>query len=270
MTTAGDDRAAATPRAATPDETIRPFQIEVPEVELSDLRNRLAAARMPAELPGVGWDRGVPAGHLSALLDYWHTTYDWRAHEAAVNKLPQFTTNIDGAHVHFIHVRSPMPDAKPLMLIHGWPGSIVEFLEMIGPLTDPGTHGEPSADAFHLVIPSIPGYGFSGPTTEQGWNDKRVVAAFAELMRRLEYGRYGVHGGDMGSIIGRSMGVADQGHLSGVHVLQVFSFPSGDPSEMEGLDQEDYRRMARLTDFQQRKGAYAALQSTRPQTMATR
>jgi pimeloyl-ACP methyl ester carboxylesterase len=250
------------------DDAIRRFRIGVPQAALDDLSKRLAQTRWPDDLPGTGWDYGPPEGYLKAYVEYWNAAYDWRKHEAALNAFPQFTTTIDDANVHFIHVRSPEPDARPLMLIHGWPGSIAEFIDMIGPLSDPRRHGSDPAEAFHIIVPSIPGYGFSGPTTERGWSDKRVAAAFAELMRRLGYERYGVHGGDMGSIIGRTLGMADQARIVGVHVLQAFAFPSGAPGEMDGLNEEDYRRLARLTDFQRRKGAYAMLQSTRPHTLA--
>ena len=151
------------------DTAIRPFRIDIPQADLDDLRDRLARTRWPDELPGVGWTRGVPLGYLKELAAYWADGYDWRKQEARLNELPQFTTTIDGANIHFLHVRSPEPDALPLILTHGWPGSIVEFLSVIGPLTDPRAHGGDPADAFHLVIPSLPGYGLSGPTREAGW-----------------------------------------------------------------------------------------------------
>jgi hypothetical protein len=164
---------------------IRPFRIDVPQADLHDLRDRLACTRWPDELPGVGWSYGVPIGYLKELAEYWRTAYDWRKHEARLGEFPQFATTIDGANVHFLHVRSPEPDALPLILTHGWPGSIVEFLEVIGPLTDPRAYGADSADAFHLVISSIPGYGFSGPTHDTGWITSRAARAWAELMNRL-------------------------------------------------------------------------------------
>src|SRR3712207_4596357 len=168
---------------------IRPFRIEVPQTDLDDLRNRLARTRWPDELPGVGWSRGVPLGYLEELAEYWRTTYDWRRWEAKLNGFPQFTTTVDGQNVHFLHVRSPETDALPLVISHGWPGSVVEFLDVIGPLTDPKAHGGDPADAFHLVIPSLPGFGFSGPSAEHGWDSFRIAGAFAELMDRLGYGR---------------------------------------------------------------------------------
>lgn len=162
---------------------IRPFRLEVSEAELADLRGRLARTRWPEQLPGAGWDYGVPLDYLKELAAYWQTGYDWRRHEARLNGLPQFLTSIDGANVHFVHVRSPEPAALPLMLTHGWPGSIVEFLEVIDPLTEPRSHGYDPADAFHVVVPSIPGFGLSGPTMAPGWDVGRVASAWTVLMR---------------------------------------------------------------------------------------
>ena len=178
----------------TSDAEIRPFRIDVPQADLDDLRDRLARTRWPDELPGLGWSRGVPLAYLRQLAAYWADGYDWRKHEARLNQYPQFTTTIDGANIHFLHVRSPEPDALPLILTHGWPGSVVEFLKVIGPLSDPRAHGGDPADAFHLVIPSLPGYGLSGPTREPGWTTGRVARAWAQLMARLGYHRYGAQG----------------------------------------------------------------------------
>jgi hypothetical protein len=155
------------------DVDIHPFSIDIPQSQLDDLRDRLARTRWPDELPGVGWSRGVPLGYLEELAEYWRTSYDWRKYEAMLNELPQYTTTIDGASVHFVHRRSPEPDALPLIMTHGWPGSFMEFLDVIGPLSDPRGHGDDPTDAFHLVIPSIPGFGFSGPTRETGWSAER-------------------------------------------------------------------------------------------------
>jgi len=171
--------------AVSAERLIRPFRIDVPQADLDDLKDRLARTRWPDEIPGVGWSRGVPLGYLKDLAGYWLTTYDWGKQEATLNELPQFSTEIDGAHVHFLHVLSPESGALPLILTHGWPGSIVEFLKVIGPLTDPVAHGGDRRDAFHLVIPSLPGFGFSGPTREAGWSSDRTARAWAELMRRL-------------------------------------------------------------------------------------
>src|SRR6202035_4819633 len=179
------DADATTDARTATDARIRPYRISVPQADLDDLRERLARTRWARDLPGTGWERGVPAGYLRELADYWAKEYDWRAHEAALNALPQFITTIDGASVQFLPLCSAQRASTPLLLLHGWPGSIVEFLDMIGPLTDPAAHGGDPAQAFHLVIPSLPGYGFSGPLTEAGWTDGRTAAALAELMTPL-------------------------------------------------------------------------------------
>ena len=170
---------------------IRPYRIEIPQAQLDDLHDRLDRTRWPDELPGVGAAYGAPLDDVRDLADHWRHDYDWRRHEAELNELPQFTTTIDGQNVHFIHVQSPDRNALPLILTHGWPGSVVEFLDVIGPLSE----------TFHVVVPSIPGFGFSGPTTETGWSNARVARAWAELMGRLGYERYGAQGGDMGALI---------------------------------------------------------------------
>ena len=160
---------------------ILPFRIDVPQADLDDLRDRLARTRWPDQLPGVGWDYGIPLEYVRELASYWRDEYDWRVHEARLNGFDQFTTTIDGARVHFLHVRSASPDALPLIITHGWPGSVVEFWDIIGPLTDPAAFGGAADDAFHLVIPSIPGYGFSGPTQDRGWDARRVARAWAVM-----------------------------------------------------------------------------------------
>jgi pimeloyl-ACP methyl ester carboxylesterase len=164
---------------------IRPFRIDIPQADLDDLQARLDRTRWPDQLPGVGWDYGIPLDYVRELAGYWRAGYDWRAQERRLNEFPQFSTTIDGQNVHFLHVRSAEPGALPLVMTHGWPGSVVEFLEVIGPLTDPRAHGGNPADAFHLVVPAIPGYGFSGPTRDRGWNVRRIAQAWDELMRRL-------------------------------------------------------------------------------------
>jgi pimeloyl-ACP methyl ester carboxylesterase len=253
--------------SGTDAKVIRPYQISVPQADIDDLRERLARTRWAADLPGAGWERGVPAGYLRELADYWAKKYDWRAHEAALNAYPQFITTIDGADVQFLHLRSAQPDATPLLLLHGWPGSIVEFLDLIGPLTDPAAHGGDPADAFHLVIPSLPGYGFSGPLTETGWTDGRTAAALAELMDRLGYDRYGVQGGDVGAFIGPLIGRAAPGRVIGVHVNALVTFPSGDPAEMAALTDAERARLAAMEHWQQKSSAYMQVQGTRPQTI---
>ena len=251
----------------TTDTDVRPFRIDIPQADLDDLRDRLARTRWPDELSGGGWSRGVPLAYLRELAEYWRGTYDWRAQEARLNEFPQFTTSIDGQNVHFLHVRSPEPGALPLIITHGWPGSVAEFIDVIGPLTDPRSHGGDPADAFHVVAPSIPGFGFSGPTTEAGWNVRRIATAWAELMRRLGYKRYGAQGGDWGSGISRDLGIIDADHLAGVHLNMLLTFPPGDPSQLDLTDDEK-ARLARLTRFNKELSGYSMIQSTRPQTLA--
>jgi pimeloyl-ACP methyl ester carboxylesterase len=253
-------------------ETIQSFKIEIPEAELDDLRDRLARTRWPDELPGVGWNRGVPRGYLRELADYWRTTYDWRQHEAELNELPQFVTTIDGANVHFLHVRSEEPDALPLIVTHGWPGSIVEFLDIIEPLTDPGAHGGDPADAFHLVIPSIPGFGLSGPTGDPGWTQRRIARAFAELMSRLGYATYGAQGGDVGAQVSPDLGRVDPDRVVGVHVnaasVGFMPFPPLEDAELAELTDSERARVDRIARYMEDGSGYASIQSTRPQTLA--
>ncbi|MFG2054254.1 epoxide hydrolase family protein [Micromonospora sp. NPDC048930] len=249
-------------------EEITPFQINIPQDHLDDLRQRLSHTRWPSEVPGAGWAAGVPLNYLKDLADYWQTTYDWRAHEARLNEFPQFTTVIDGQKMHFLHVRSPEPEALPLILTHGWPGSIVEFMKIIGPLTDPARHGGDAADAFHVVAPSLPGFGFSSPLAAPAWDTSRVARAWAELMRRLDYHRYGAQGGDTGAIVSPELGRIDPDHVIGVHVNNLGTFPSGDPAELVGLTEADQARLALMTTWGRDMSGYAIVQSTRPQTIS--
>ncbi len=259
----------------SPAESIEPFRLSVPQSDLDDLYDRLDRTRWPAELPGAGWEYGVPAGYLRDLVRYWRHTYDWRAAEAELNRWPQFTTTIDGANVHFAQVHSPEPDATPLVLTHGWPGSIVEFLDVVGPLTDPVAHGGDAADAFHVVVPSLPGFGLSGPTTEPGWEAGRVADAWAELMRRLGHERFGVQGGDWGAAVSRELGRAHPDRVIGVHLNllpggQAATEPTED--ELAGLGPEERERTLRSwrrwAEWSREGTGYAVLQSTRPHTLA--
>ena len=247
---------------------MRPFLIDVPQADLDDLRERLARTRWPAGSPEPGWDRGVPLEYLQELAEYWRTGYDWRAAERRLNSHPQFVTRIDGADVHFLHVRSPEPDAMPILLTHGWPGTVAEFLDVIGPLTDPAAHGGDPADAFHLVIPSIPGYGFSGPVEQAGWDIGRVARAWARLMSDLGYDRYVAQGGDWGSVISLELGLADPEHVAGVHVNMLVTFPPPDPAAMAGLSEEDMARLEHAAWFAEDGMGWQRIQSTRPQTLA--
>ena len=247
------------------DSKIISHRIDIPQGALDDLRDRLGRTRWPDELPGVGWDLGVPLDYLKGLAGYWATTYDWRGQEAALNEFAQFTTVIDGQNVHFLHVRSPEPEALPLLITHGWPGSIAEFLDIIGPLVDPAAHGGDPADAFHVIAPSIPGFGFSGPTHETGWNTVRVARAWVELMRRLGYERYGAQGGDTGALISPELGRIDPEHLTGIHVNNLLTFPSG---QLDDLSDADQGRLKLMQRWQNEMAGYASIQSTRPQTLA--
>jgi pimeloyl-ACP methyl ester carboxylesterase len=249
-------------------EEISPFRSEIPQSELDNLRDRLANTRWPDELPGVDWNYGVPLGYVQALAETWLNSYGWRTSEAALNVYPQFTTTIDGQNIHFLHVRSPEPDAFPLILTHGWPGSIFEYLDVLAPLSDPRSHGGDPNDAFHLVVPSLPGYGFSGPTRETGWDLFRTAGAWATLMNRLGYTRYGAVGNDAGSMISPEIGRCDGEHVVGVHVTQIFSFPSGDPSEFEGLSQQEQQDLALLQWFFQNKMSFNTFNAQQPQTVA--
>jgi len=252
---------------ATADTDIRPTTIDIPQPVLDDLRERLDRAHWPDELPGDG-DYGVKQSYIRSLYDHWRTAFDWRAVERRLNAYPQFRTTIDGQNVHFLHVRSPEPDALPLIVTHGWPGSVLEFLDIIGPLSDPRAHGGDPADAFDLVVPSMPGYGLSGPTRERGWTNHRIAKAWVELMHRLGYERYGAMGNDAGSMISPEIGRLDPDHVVGVHVTQIFSFPSGDPTEFAGMSDEEMRELQTLQWFVENKFAFNKLMSEQPQTLA--
>ncbi|HEY1739238.1 MAG TPA: epoxide hydrolase, partial [Acidimicrobiia bacterium] len=213
------------------DSDLQPFRVEVPDAVLDDLRDRLARTRWPDQIPDSGWGYGTDRAYLQELCDYWRTSFDWRAQEARFNRWPHFLTHVDGQQVHLIHARSPEPDALPLLITHGWPGSVAEFLDVIGPLSDPRAHGGDPADAFHVVVPSIPGYAWSGPTTAPGWDVRRVAEAWAALMARLGYARYGAQGGDWGSMISTQVAVVDPAHVAGIHVNMLLAFPP-DPSKI--------------------------------------
>jgi epoxide hydrolase len=255
--------------ASAQNEDLIPYVVEVPEADLDDLRARLLNVRWPDELPDADWEYGVPRAYVQDLVRYWRDGYDWRVHEAKLNQHPQFTTTIDGQPIHFIHVRSPERDALPLICTHGWPMSVFEYLDLIAPLSDPRAHGADPADAFHVVIPSVPGVAFSGPTREPGWNSVRVARAWTTLMERLGYDRYGAHGNDGGSQISPEVGRHDPARVVGVHVTQIFSFPSGDPAEFADLSEEDQAALAFLEQFTAGGGlAYNQYQSAQPQTLA--
>ena len=237
---------------------IQPFTISVPQGDLDDLQKRLERTRFTIEIPGSGSDYGVSLEWVKRMVNYWCTGYDWRAWEAKLNAYPQFTTEIDGQKIHFIHVRSSRQDALPLILSHGWPGTVVEYLDVIPDLSQD----------FHLVIPSLPGFGFSGPTRERGWNRYRMARAWIELMKRLGYDLYGAVGNDAGSMVSPEVGRLDPQHVIGVHVTQIFSFPSGDPAEFEGMTEEEQSAMQRLQWFWENMGAFNQVQAQSPQSLA--
>ncbi|MGW1281943.1 epoxide hydrolase family protein [Streptomyces tsukubensis] len=234
---------------------IKPFRIEIPQADLDDLTDRLARTRWPNEVADAGWDYGFPLARLRELAEHWRTRYDWREHEKRLNELPHFTTEIDGQNIHFVHVRSADPDALPLILTHGWPGSFLEFLDVIEPL---------SRD-FHLVIPSIPGYGFSGPTHERGWDTLRIARAWAELMHRLGYERYGAQGGDFGSGISTALGAVAPEQVVGVHVNYLPTPPAPDAG-LE-LSASDEARLDQTRKLMANRPPYQALQALTPQTI---
>jgi epoxide hydrolase len=247
------------------DSSLRPFTVDVPDAVLEDLRDRLRRTRWPDQIPGSGWSYGTDLTYLRDLCDTWATTYDWRAQEKRFNQWPHVLTDIDGQTVHCIHARSPEPDAFPLVITHGWPGSVAEFLDIIGPLSDPRAHGGDPADAFHVVCPSIPGYGWSGPTHEPGWDVRRVAETIAQLMARLGYDRYGAQGGDWGSMISSALGSIDRAHVAGLHLNMLIAFPpSGDTT---GLTEQEQADVDALQAFLQTGTAYQEVQGKNPQTL---
>ncbi len=252
------------------DDQIRPFRINIPQEQLDDLGERLRRTRWAEELPAAqrgsgqqtgpvppGWEYGVPGDYVRGLLEYWRDGFDWRAQEARLNTHPHHTTEIDGQNIHFVHVRSANPQAIPLILTHGWPNTFAEYTGLVDGLTD----------SFHLVIPSLPGFAFSGPTREQGWDAQRTAKAWAQLMRRLGYERYGAHGNDAGAIVAPLQGLVDPAGVIGVHVNQIFSFPTGDPAEFEGLTPEEFQYLQFLQSFVDH-AVHDKLQQEQPQTIA--
>jgi epoxide hydrolase len=244
---------------------IEQFEIRVDDGVLDDLRARLALTRFPDQIEGTGWEYGIPIDYVRELVEYWRDKYDWRAQEARLNEFDHFRTAIDGQSVHFIHARSPHSNALPLLLMHGWPGSIIEFLDVIGPLTDPEAHGGRAEDAFHVVAPSLPGYGLSEPTRTPGWDIVRIARAFIELMNRLGYERYGAQGGDWGAQIATRIGALDPEHCAAIHInLSVAGRP---PDDAPPLTEEEQAGLAAMANFQSEEAGYAQEQGTKPQTL---
>jgi pimeloyl-ACP methyl ester carboxylesterase len=249
-----------------PDLTIRPFEVRVPDDDLAELRRRIAATRWPSRELVTDRSQGVQLATTQALAAYWSSGYDWRACEAKLNALPQFVTEIDGLDIHFIHVKSPREDALPLIITHGWPGSVIEMLEVVGPLTDPEAHGGHAGDAFDLVIPSLPGYGFSAEPAETGWHPGRIARAWAELMRRLGYDRYVAQGGDQGAAVTDAMGGQAPGGLAGIHLnflRQAVGSTAGLPADSDA----ERAALAAISTFRTGGFGYFLEQATRPQTI---
>jgi epoxide hydrolase len=254
---------------------IQPFHIDIPQRDVDDLADRLARVRWADELPheevvaggqGVqvppGWEYGVPLSYVKPLALRWRDEFDWRAAERRLNEFPQYVTEIDGQNIHFVHVRSDAPDATPLILTHGWPNSVVEYLGLVAALTD-----RDAERPFHVVIPSLPGFAFSGPTREHGWSAHRTAKAWAELMARLGYDRYGAHGNDAGAIVSPILGELDRDHVIGVHVNQIFSFPRGEEGEFDGLTPEEFGQLQFGQAFAEH-AVHDRSQQAQPQTLA--
>ena len=252
---------------STTTDAIRPFTIEIADATLADLKARLANARIPEPLQGDGWTYGTDINYLRQLVAYWRDRFDWRIQERRLNQLEQFTTTIDGLSVHFVHRRSKHPNALPLLITHGWPGSFVEFTKIIGPLTDPEAHGGTAADAFHVVMPSIPGFAFSQAPKEAGYNPSRIAALEAKLMARLGYQRYGVQGGDWGSIISTQIALLDASHVAGLHLNMCFGPAPAGPDPSAGLTDRERERLKVRQAFQNEETGYQQIQGTKPQTL---
>ena len=246
-------------------DAVTPFRIDIPQQALDDLRARLAGTRWPEAETVDDWSQGVPLAYLRELCDHWADGYDWRATERRLNDLPQFRAELDGLGIHFLHVRSPHPDAFPVVLTHGWPGSIVEFLKVIGPLTDPTSHGGTAADAFHLVCPSLPGYGFSDKPARPGWGVQRIAGAWIRLMARLGYARYGAQGGDWETSISTSIGQQDPEHVAGIHLTPPLAPP--DPATFDDLTDRERAALASLEHAAEWESGYSQEHATRPQTI---
>ena len=245
---------------------IQPFTLDVPASELDDLRARLRRTRWPEAETVADWAQGVPLAYLQELCSYWAEAYDWRRLEARLNALGQSRTEIDGLGIHFLHVRSPEPDALPLVITHGWPGSVVEFLEVVEPLADPVAHGGDARDAFHVVCPSLPGYGFSDKPREPGWGITRIATAWAELMAGLGYERYGAQGGDWGSMVTTRLAALDREHVSGIHLNMALVAPEAIRSVGEPTPDEQ-SALAAAADHRRFGTGYSTQQATRPQTL---
>ncbi len=246
-------------------ERVEPFRIEASDAALDDLHRRLRATRWPEPECVDDWSQGIPLAYVQEVCDYWVQKYDWRAREALLNRFPQFRTTLDGVGIHLLHVRSPHRDALPLVISHGWPGSIVEFHKVIEPLTDPTAHGGDARDAFHVVCPSLPGFGFSDKPTRTGWNVQRIARAWSELMPRLGYSRYVAQGGDWGAMVTTCIGIQDPEHCIGIHLNMPIAPP--DPATMGDLTDREKAALAGMQHYNDWDSGYSKQQSTRPQTV---
>ena len=245
--------------------SFEPFRVDVPEAALDDLRDRLRRTRYPNAIDGSNWDQGTDLTYLRELVTYWVDRFDWRGQEARINAFDQFTTAVDGQRIHLVHARSPEPHALPLLMVHGWPGSIIEFLDVLGPLTDPAAHGGDPADAFHVVAPSLPGYTFSGPTREAGWHPRRIAEAFVEIMASLGYDRYGAQGGDWGSIVTANVADLAPDHAAGLHLnFVVARAPEGDTAP---LTEAEVAHLEAMGEWRRTGAGYQEIQGTKPQTL---
>jgi pimeloyl-ACP methyl ester carboxylesterase len=269
LESASQDATGSDERAMPADpEAIRPFEISVPQSVLDDLQERLARTRFPDEIEGAGWDYGANLAYMEEFVQYWHDEFDWREQERRLNEFDQFKTNIDGLDIHFIHQRSPVADAMPLIITHGWPGSIVEFIKIIEPLTNPEAYGGDASQAFHVIAPSIPGFGFSDKPSERGYNPARMAQIFATLMERLGYERYGAQGGDYGSGIMRQLAIQQPERVLGLHINFVTAGPPpGDADPEAGVTAEELERVRERAEYSANERGYSAIQRTKPQTI---
>jgi microsomal epoxide hydrolase len=245
---------------------IESFRVDVPDDVLDDLRARLAHTRLPNQVDGAGWDQGTELGYLQELLAYWRDEFDWRAQEARLNGFDQYVTEIESQRIHFVHHRSPEPDALPLLISHGWPGSVVEFLDVIAPLTDPRAYGGDPADAFHVIAPSLPGFAFSGPTHERGWHPRRIAGAYVQLMAELGYDRYGAQGGDWGSIVCACIADLDSAHVAGLH-LNFVTVPKPADATIDDLTDDERRALGAQSEWRTTGAGYQEIQGTKPQSL---
>lgn len=248
-----------------PDAAVKPFRIAATDDQLADLKRRLAATRWPEAEPVNDWSQGIPLAYMQDVCRYWANEYDWRAREGALNRLPQFIAAIDGCDIHFVHVRSPAANAMPLLITHGWPGSIAEFTEVIGPLSDPAAHGGSPDDAFHVVCPSLPGYGFSGKPATTGWGVERIAAAWSTLMQRLGYPRFVAQGGDWGAMVTTTIGMRDPEHCRAIHLNMPIAPP--DPETFGSMTPTEQAALKSLEHYNEWDSGYSKQQSTRPQTL---